>query len=108
MEQYIKDIAAVTSADYKTLKKIQDAAMHIHSNNVFTQSNEGQPIIELPTLEGTILIKVENDNVIYKFIPNEMFDTTVMQTLKNNKSTLTKSVEEKLKKIMVKTYKDIL
>ncbi len=108
MEQYIKDIVAVTSADYKTLEKIQDAVMHIHSNNVFTQSKEGQPIVELPTLEGTILIKVENDNVIYKFIPNEMFNTTVVQTLKNNKSTLTKSVEEKLKKIMVKTYKDIL
>lgn len=104
----IENINTITTIPLKSLKDLQHCVNIIHSNSAVTQMREDKNILELETFEGKILISIEDDNIRYKFIPSDNFNAIMVNSIKNKNSLLVKEVEDKLKKILIKTYKDIL
>lgn len=68
---------------------------------------EDKDVFELPIIEGKIYIKLDDDVIKYKFVPNEIFSNTVKETILNKKSKLMTVAIDKLKDGLTKTYKDI-
>ena len=97
----------LTSISTQTFDSLWDIIDWVHSDDIVTQFIENKDIIELPIIEGSIYIKLDNDVVKYKFIPNEKFSNTVKETIMNKKSKLMSVSINKLKDGLTKTYKDI-
>lgn len=104
---YLEKLSVLTTVPLVNLEKLNDVIDSVHSDDVVTQILEGKEYYELGTMEGTIYIRVENDIVKYKFIPNEKFDEIVKSSILNKRSKLIDTSLDRLKRSLVSTYKDI-
>ena len=104
----INDINKLTTIPTSTLKDLQRSIYMIQSDEVVAQIKNDKVILELETFEGTIYISIVDDNIKYKFIPSDKFNEIIYNSIKTKESLLVKNAEEKIKEILIKTYKDIL
>lgn len=104
-----ENISAVTSLPENLVKNLSKYMPYIHSHSIATQLlSNNDNVFELEIFEGTIMIKLENDTIEYKFIPNESFAQVVRETILSNKSLLVDGISNKIKKLLEKAYKDVL
>ena len=102
-------ISTITTIPTRKIKYLSDCVKHIHSHDLVTQNIEANnPIYTIQLFEGELLIKVEDDEIEYKFIPNEKFENIIRDSILSNKSSLTEAMKEKLKAILTSAYKDVL
>lgn len=63
--------------------------------------------MQLDLIEGTLYIKLDNDTVKYKFIPNSEFNDIVKNTILERKSKLMNVSLDKIQSYLSHTYKDM-
>ena len=90
------------------IDKFDDYMKLVYSNDIVSKRKEKEQIIELDIFEGKLYIKLEDDNVKYKFIPSKEFDKVVRDSIIKKENKLLTAVSQKLKQALVTTYKDIL
>ena len=104
-----ENVSALTTLPEDLVKYIGKYMPYIHSHSIATQIIEkGGDIFELELFEGTLMLMLENDNVKYKFIPNDDFSKVIVETILNKKSLLVDGLSDKIKRILEKAYKDVL
>lgn len=104
-----KDLSTLTTLPEETIEYLSKYMKYVHSHEIATQMLEnGGNIYELTLFEGTLFIKIENDNVSYKFVPSDKFNEIVVDTILNKKSLLVDDMADKLKNVLMKAYKDVL
>ena len=64
------------------------------------------PAIDL--FEGKLYISIIDDNIRYKFIPNDEFNELVRDSYINKRSKLVEEASVSLKRTLSNTYKDII
>ena len=101
-------LSVLSSIPEKSLVHLHTYITNMHSHEIATQMLEGKTIFELAIFEGTLYITLEDDNVRYKFIPNDEFNKMVTETIINKKSLLVENISSRLKDTLVNTYKDLL
>ena len=105
--EYLDKLSTLTTVPLHTFEKLNDVINCMHSDTIVTQLLEGKSTFELKIMEGTIYLKLENDNIKYKFIPSEDFDTIIRDSILSKKSKLIETSLDRLQRSLVNTYKDI-
>lgn len=108
MVSITRDVANITAIPYATLMKVHDleTTCICHAvqetrllNNNLTSVNIGI---------GTLHIKVDGNEIKYKFIPSSKLENSIAETVKTGKSPLVKQVEDTLKDRIMNVYKELL
>ena len=67
-----------------------------------------EPISEIDLGFGTLLIKLEDDSVKYKFIPSNALETNIKETVTKKKNPLIAAVDSSLVQKIEHCYKELL
>lgn len=105
IDKKISDLSTIPEWAIKRLHEYTDL---IHSNDIINGLKEKEQVISIDILEGKLYIKIEDDNIKYKFVPSKEFNELVKNTIINKEDKLLTAVSAKLKQALMVTYKDIL
>ena len=105
--KYLEKLSVLTTIPLTTFEKLEDVIESIHSDTIVTQIVEGKDFYKLDIIEGSIYVKLEDDNVKYKFVPNEKFNEIIKSSILSKHSKLVDTSLDRLKRSLVNTYKDI-
>ena len=104
----IEKSSALSGVSIKALTKLKDYINTVHSDDIYLDMNDGKSVFEIDTFEGTVLIKYENNEIKYKFIPSADFNKLVATTLETNTSGLIKSLDNSVISAMSNIYENLL
>lgn len=107
MNRIVDDLSVLTNVAKYNLESMVNLSTNLISHAVFESVREQEPYTEVDIGVGTLYIKIEDDMIQYKFIPSTKLDNAVKDTVKNNRSRLTVTVEDTLGKRIMSTYKDL-
>ena len=108
MSNILTDLATLTTIPLASLERLSDLAMSCICHSVEESFIEGETITTIDIGIGKLGIKLENNTILYKFIPSIEFESNIKQTVLSGKSPLTLQVEATLKDKITKTYKDFI
>ena len=105
-----ENISKLSTIPVKSIEQLSRYINSIHSHDLVTQmmDDKSTNIFEIQLFEGTLMLQVIDDNIKYKFIPNEEFSKVILDTILSKKSVLVKDLDKKLQRILQKAYKDVL
>jgi hypothetical protein len=103
----LEKLSVLTTIPLNTFERLSSVINCVHSDTVVTQMVEGKDYFELDIIEGKIYVKLEDDVVRYKFIPNEEFDEIIKNSIITKRSKLVETSLDRLKRSLANTYKDI-
>lgn len=104
----IKDTAALTTVPEKTLRKLVSKVIYCINDAVAEMQAAGQNILDLDLGLGNLAIKVDNDEVSYKFVPSQDLDESIKSSVLNGRNLLEDALEAALVERLTNIYKDIL
>lgn len=105
IEKKLSDLSTVPE---RSLERFHYFINLIHSQDIVTQIVAGKKVFELEIFEGRLYIKLDDDDLKFKFVPNEEFIKLVKNSIKEKKSELVEAVTDRLKNTLLNTYKDVL
>jgi hypothetical protein len=108
MKKLVEDISALTSIATNSLLNLVDLATCCISHDVLESIIEKNSTTEVDIGVGTLYIKLEGDEIKYKFIPSKKLEESVLKTVTYNLDHLVSKVESSLKKKIENTYKNLL
>ncbi len=108
MNNLLKDVSKLTTIDDKTLDKLIEKILYCISNNVMEEVLADKQVLEIDIIFGTLYIKIENEQLRYKFVPNEEFEEMIVNTVLEKKNTLENTIALTLCSKLTRTYKDLL
>lgn len=105
-----ENISKLSTIPVKSIEQLSRYINSIHSHDLVTQmmDDKSTNIFEIQLFEGTLMLQVIDDNIKYKFIPNEEFSKVILDTILSKKSLLVNDLDKKLQRILQKAYKDVL
>lgn len=104
----IEKSSALSGVSIKALTKLKNYVNMIHSDDIYLDMHDGKSVFEIETFEGTILIKYENNEIKYKFIPSADFNKLVATTIETNTSGLVKSLDNSVVNAMSNIYENLI
>lgn len=108
MINLIEDISKLTTIPEKVLTKLVEKVYFCVSNAVEEAVLAQEKVLEIDTGVGILLIKLNSDNVRYKFIPNKELETSIKNTILNKKNLLQDTLETTLVTRIINTYKELI
>ena len=108
MNNLLKDVSKLTTIDDKTLSKLVEKILYCISNNLMEEILADKQVLEIDIIFGTLYIKIEDEQLKYKFVPNETFEDVVVTTILKKKNTLENTIALTLCSKLTRTYKDLL
>lgn len=105
-----ENISKLSTIPVKSIEQLSRYINSIHSHDLVTQmmDDKSTNIFEIQLFEGTLMLQLIDDNIKYKFIPNEEFSKVILDTILSKKSLLVNELDKKLQRILQKAYKDVL
>lgn len=105
-----ENISKLSTIPVKSIEQLSRYINSIHSHDLVTQmmDDKSTNIFEIQLFEGTLMLQLIDDNIKYKFIPNEEFSKVILDTILSKKSLLVNDLDKKLQRILQKAYKDVL
>ena len=108
-DEYIKCMSTLTNLPVSFLTEIYKLNMLVISNELHTQMISDTPDKRLSLATyGEVRLHQENNNLIYKFIPSDEFNSVVRQTIISNKDMLETKMEDKLVSKLYANYSDFM
>ena len=111
MNSIITDVSNLTSVPVKTLEKLARKAIYSICDDVYeNQLNSPDEIVEVDIGIGTLLVKVLDKEVKYRFKPNDLFAKSIRKMLENPdgyEPFASKLAIESLTKKFDEIYKDL-
>lgn len=104
----IDDLSTITTIPKDVLIKLVKKAQICVSDSLVEQSLANQEIFEIDISVGKILLKLYDDDLKFKFIPNDEFKQQCYNAIVNKENLLSKTVEKSLVTKITKVYKDLL
>ena len=106
-------ISTLTTIPEKSLRHVHRFLNLVHSNDIVTQiikhnAEHSDDPVEIDLFEGKLYISIIDDNIRYKFIPNDEFNELVRDSYINKRSKLVEEASVSLKRTLSNTYNDII
>lgn len=101
------DLSILTTIPKNTLDNLVDKSLWCICHTVEENLINHNEITEINIGLGTLLIKVEEGSIRYKFIPSPKLEESVRDTVVNKENPLIANVESTLASRIVNTYKDL-
>ena len=103
----IPDVSLLTTIPELSLKKLIDKCKFVicHDVQEACLNNEDEVIVDMGL--GQLILKIEEEGVHYKFVPNASFEESVSKTILTGASPLTCLVEDTLVNKIEKAYKEL-
>jgi len=108
MSKLIEDLSVLTTVPEKTLSKFSDKILYCIADSVEESICENKDMTEINMSIGTLVIKHTEDEVKYKFIPNDKLNKVVIDVVNKKLNLLEDAVESVLIDKIEHTYKDLL
>ena len=103
-----RDISAVTNIPMSLLEKLIQDCIYILSYDIMDMLKENETTGVVDIGFGTITFSVDDNKLLYKFIPSTKLEKCIQLTLEEGVTPLDKKVESKLSKKILATYKDLI
>jgi hypothetical protein len=107
MTDLLKDLSLLSGVSYTNLTFLNIHATNSIAHTVLESILENSDVTEVDIGIGTLKIQHKDDEIRYKFIPNETLSAKVTSTVKNKQSPVAKRVGDKLGERINKAYKDL-
>ena len=107
MTDLISDISTLTTISQSSLQELIKKANLCIAHAVFESKQEIETDTEINIGLGKLIIRVDNDQIKYKFIPTTNLSDLIIYTINQNISPLTKIVEDNLVDRINDTYKTL-
>lgn len=104
----LTDLAALTTIPLTSLERLSNLVAASICHSVEESIIEGETTTLVDIGIGKLGIKLEDNIVLYKFIPSTDFEDSIKKTVLTGESPLTLKVEAALKDKITKTYKDFI
>lgn len=108
MSNLVEDLVKVTTIQKATLDRLCNISIDCIGHSLYESINNSDNITEITLGIGTLLMKLEDDSISYKFIPSNKLENTLIDVAQKKESPLTKAVEKSIVDKIEKTYKDLL
>lgn len=108
MPSLIEDLSILTTIPKATLDQLTEKSYSCICHNIYENILDKETVTTVDIGIGIVKIRLEDNDVIYKFIPSKKLEKYIKQTFTNNESPLVKKVEKTLSNRIINTYKDIL
>ena len=102
------DLSATTSIPISSIQKLLDRYQDILCYYLQSQLNTSNEYYELDIYIGTLLLKVVDNNLIYKFIPSTRFEKELVETLTTKESPLVTKLEQAVTDRIMDAYKEFI
>lgn len=104
----LQDLSTITTVPIDIFNKLNIKAVWCISDNFYESIINKDEITSIDIGIGQLLIKLDNEQIKYKFIPSKILDDTLKSTYKDKKSKLQYQLDRSIIKNLTQTYKDIL
>lgn len=104
----INDISKVTTIPKSALNRLNNIAIWCITDAFKVSLLNNNDLTEIDLGIGKLCILNEDEQVKYKFIPNELLEQSIIDTSLNNRSHLELNLEEKIVDKILNTYKTIV
>lgn len=101
------DLATLTTINELAINRVFDKASWCICDAVEAAILNNENTVEVDIGFGTIILKIEANNVIYKFKPSRSLDKAVINTIINEENELTFNIENNLVNKFESIYKDM-
>lgn len=108
MNDLIVDLSNITTIQKASLERLRDLSVDCIGHSVYESLSNNENVSEINIGYGSLIVMVEDNSILYKFIPNSKLENTLKNVVQNNESPLTKRVEKTIIDKIEKTYKDLL
>ena len=103
----IKDLSVLTTIDEDSLQKLFEKYKQIIYHNIFENIKSNKEEFYIDIEFGNLYIRLENDEIKFKFVPDENFQNTIFDIVLNKKDPLTENIEKTLRNRIMDTYKEM-
>lgn len=104
----ITDLSILTTIPELNLKRLSNISKDIISHNVAECVRNGETICETDIGIGVLLISIEEDNLMFKFIPSKSFQDCLIESINSKESSLVDRVEGLLTDKIIYAYKNLV
>ena len=104
----IDDLSELYNIPKASLSKIKDTIIILLAQYTKEVQKEKESVLEVDIGIGSLYIKIDAEQVEYKFIPNKKTQKSISDCLQANKDPLQIKIEESFKKRIKEIYKELL
>lgn len=108
MTDLIKDVSVVTTIPENALQNLSDICEEAIAYSVLENISDKTTLTEVDIGIGILYIKLEEDNILYKFIPSIELENKVSETVCGKYSPIIGKVEKRLKNKILNVYKELM
>ena len=105
---FISKISSLSDIPERYLEKLKIYINTIHGDDVYLSKLDANDVHNIETFEGDIYLTLEDNQIKYKFIPNDNFRNNIKRALINNKSPLIEKLGAKVIKSVSSIYEDLI
>lgn len=103
-----QDLSAITGVPKLTLDNLVEKANTCIAHSLYETNLKKEALTEIDIGIGILYVKLENEQIKYKFIPSEKLEHFISFSLINKESPLILDAEKALKTRIEKTYKELI
>lgn len=104
----LQDMADVTTIPKMRLDQLADNAINFIAHYIRESADCGESDLSVDTGIGVMHIRIEDENIKFKFIPSSKLENGIKYAITSGESPLINKVEALLKDRICNTYKDLL
>lgn len=108
MHDLVKDISSLTLIKESILKSISNIIEDSICHYILEAISLDEDVIIIDFGFGLLNINISSDELEYKFIPSKKLEKKILKSINTNNSPLVSSIEKKLNKRIINTYKELL
>lgn len=108
MYKLVEDLSVLTTIDSRHISKLVDKSFICINDYVQEAIIQGENVINIDIGLGNLLINIDNNQLKYKFIPNNKLEKSIKETYINRANTLERTIESTLINRITNIYKDLL
>lgn len=108
MINLIQRLASLTTIPEKNFIKLNEKSELIIANAANNALHNGETNLEVDIGIGTIYIKIEDNQILYKYVPSASLEKYMKKAIVDDKDFLTEVVEKSLSNRILNAYKDLV
>lgn len=103
----LDDMSILTTIPKGVLDKLVAKSIETICYDVREQQLQNLPVTEVDIGIGILYIKLEDDSIMYKFVPSEVLENKVLRTVNKQYKPVSGLAEASLKKRIMNAYKEL-
>lgn len=107
MFNMLDDLSVLTTIPRGVWEKLVTKSIDTICYDVREQQLQNSPLTEVDIGIGILYIKLEDDNILYKFVPSEVLENKVLKTVNKQYKPVCGLAESSLKKRIMNAYKEL-